>query len=157
MARFLALSVMFGMTVWEASPVEACSCVVPSTEQALNTSDLVVVGRVVKAELVSAGLVRVDVAVEQMFKGDSHKSIGVFTRPRGLSCYEYAFQVGERYLIFAIRPAMNDADLMLKDLPAGEYITGACLGTMDLATTQGRDRLRATQQDFEARRPGTNR
>jgi hypothetical protein len=33
MARILALAVTLGMTVWEASPVEACSCVVPSTER----------------------------------------------------------------------------------------------------------------------------
>ena len=140
MSRFLAVAVMLGVAFWEASPVEACTCVVPSTAQAVNMSDLVVMGRVVKTEIVSAGLIRVDVAVEQAFKGgDSRKSIAVFTRPRAASCYEYGFR------------AAKAQDLMLSDLPAGEYITGACLGTVDLATTEGRDWLRTTQQHFEQR------
>ena len=151
MAQILAVAVMLGVAFLKASPVEACTCVVPSTEQALNTSDLVVMGRVVKAELVGPGLIRVDVAVEQMFKGDSRKSIGVYTRPRAASCYEYDFRVGEQYLIFASRPGTRTPELMLSDLPGGEYITGSCLGTVDLATTEGLDRLRAIRQRFEKR------
>ena len=151
MAQVLSVAVMLGVAFWGASPVEACTCVVPSPEQALNTSDLVLLGRVVKAELASPNLIRVDVAVEQTFKGDARKSIGIYTRPRAASCYEYGFQVGEQYLIFATRPATRAPELRLSDLPGGEYITGVCLGTVDLATTQGVDRLRAIRQLFEKR------
>ena len=152
MARFLPLALMVGMALWEASPVEACTCVVPTAVEALETSDLVVTGRVVKAEPVSAGLIGVDIAVEHTFKGDARKSIRVFTRPSGASCYEFAFQAGERYLVVAMLPAARSPRIpMLGDLPDGEYITGVCTGTVPLGTSEGRDRLRGIQQHAKDR------
>jgi hypothetical protein len=124
--RVLAMIVFATIAFGEA---EACSCGVgrgPACQEAWRESvDSVLLVRVDKIEAsqgkvgtprgamgitVGGGLLRVTVAVEESYRGASAKTVELYTAASSAAC-GFAFQQGERYLIYAWMT--KDAQLMV--------------------------------------------
>ena len=143
------LAVLVAMTLWSPVPAAACSCVMMPVEQSIAEHPVILSGRLTKMDLLDRGdMIRLEIAVEQGFKGTSSQTTGVvYSRPFAISCYGYNFRLGFQYLVFAKAP---ESPLEIRDVPVGGRLVGTCGGTVEADSMQGRQRLKTVRRRLES-------
>ena len=69
------------MTLWSPVPAAACSCVMMPVEQSIAEHPVILSGRLTKMDLLDRGdMIRLEIAVEQGFKGTSSQTTGVVSQ-----------------------------------------------------------------------------
>lgn len=121
---FVALVMGLSLSVLDAGPAHACSCMSLPLQDSVDSSDAVFSGEVQSIDEDAAspggGMMapgRITFAVQDSWKGVAAESVSVYGQGDGANCYN-RFEQGEAYLVYASHA--KKADDALKNNACGE-------------------------------------
>lgn len=128
------LLILTGISIFQASPASACSCLVTTPQESFESSSAVFAGRAIEVIQPSpvaqensipqnpdspASQVRVIFQVSRVWKG-SQKPLLLVVTPNSSAACGYSFQEGQQYLVYA-------------SVQESKLATGLCNGTKPLS------------------------